>query len=195
MLMLASGSAARRDMLAAAGVRFLVETAAVDEGALFAGLAGEPAALVAERLAVAKAQAVAARHAEAPVLGADSVLEIGAGELWQKPRDLGELAAQLWQLRGQAHCIYSAAVGVRQGAIVWRHVARTRLLVREFSRDWLDSYVGACGAQMLASVGGYHVEGLGAQLFTAIEGDQFVVRGLPLLAVLGWLREIGELAA
>lgn len=195
MLILASGSAARRAMLAAAGVRFRVEAAAIDEDALFRELAGEPAARVAERLATAKAQAVAARHAEAAVLGADSVLQLAAGELWQKPRDLAELARQLWALRGRAHCIWSAAVGVRGGAIAWSHVARARLAVREFRRDWLDYYVRECGTQMLASVGGYHVEGLGAQLFTEIEGDQFVVRGLPLLPVLGWLRDIGELPA
>ena len=67
------------------------------------------------------------------------------------------------------------------------------LTVREFSDAWLEEYVAACGNDVLSSVGGYHVEGLGVQLFTRIEGDQFVVRGLPLLAVLGWLREAGEL--
>ena len=74
-----------------------------------------------------------------------------------------------------------------------RRVEVATLSVRDFSEDWLEAYVAACGGEVLSSVGGYHVEGLGAQLFTRIEGDQFVVRGLPLLAVLGWLREAGEL--
>jgi septum formation protein len=69
------------------------------------------------------------------------------------------------------------------------------LTVRDFSEAWLEGYVAACGAEVLSSVGGYHLEGLGVQLFTRVAGDQFVVRGLPLLAVLGWLREAGEMPA
>ncbi len=199
MLILASGSAARQSMLRAAGVDFCVVPAAIDEAALFAQYPlaqyppGARGAQVAEALAAAKALAVSRDHAGCPVLGADSVVELETGELWQKPQSLAELRAQLGRLRGRPHDLHSVAVGVRDGEIIWTAAASARLFVRDFTDDWLDGYIRACGTDMLASVGGYHIEALGGQLFSHVEGDQFVVRGLPLFAVLAWLREIGEL--
>lgn len=195
MLILASESPSRRAMLSAAGVAFEAIPARIDEAAITEALHGRPVTEVAARLAEMKALKLSARHPGRLVLGCDSMLEAERGVWLDKPGTPERLRAQLLRLRGRAHRIVSAAVVAREGAPLWRHVEAATLRVRAFSEAWLDGYVAAAGEAVLGSVGGYHVEGLGAQLFTAIEGDQFVVRGLPLLALLGWLREVGEMPA
>ena len=194
MIILASESASRRAMLTAAGVAFEAVPARIDEAAVTEGLRGRPVRDVADRLAELKAVKVSLLRPGMAVLGSDSMLELERGVWLEKPGTADGLRAQLRQLRGRPHRLVSAAVIARDGRPLWRHVEAATLTVRDFSEGWLDQYVAACGAEVVSSVGGYHVEGLGAQLFTRIEGDQFVVRGLPLLAVLGWLREAGELA-
>lgn len=193
MLILASQSPARQAMLRAAGVAFEALPARIDEAGLSAAMRGSPARDVAVRLAELKALKLSGGHPGRLVLGADSMLEVEPGEWLEKPGTRAGLRAQLARLRGRAHRIFSAAVVARDGAALWRHVEAATLHVRDFSDAWADVYVEAVGESVLESVGGYHVEGLGVQLFTRIEGDQFVVRGLPLLAVLGWLREAGEM--
>jgi septum formation protein len=195
MIVLASESASRKAMLAAAGVAFEAVPARIDEAGVTAQMAGRPVRDVADRLAELKAVKVSFRHPGSFVLGSDSMLEVERGRWLDKPGDLEGLRVQLRTLRGRSHRLISAAVVARDGQPIWRHVEAATLHVRDFSEDWLAHYVAACGEQVLSSVGGYHLEGLGAQLFTRVEGDQFTVRGLPLLAVLGWLREAGELMA
>ena len=193
MLILASESASRKSMLSAAGVVFEAVPARIDEEGVTAEMRGRAVRDVADRLAELKALKVSQQRPGAFVLGSDSMLEVERGEWLEKPGSADGLRAQLRRLRGREHKLVSAAVIARDGQALWRHVEVARLVVRDFSDGWLEDYVAACGDEVLWSVGGYHLEGLGAQLFTRIEGDQFVVRGLPLLAVLGWLREAGEL--
>jgi septum formation protein len=195
VLVLASESASRAGMLAAAGVGFETAPARIDEAGVTAEMAGRSVRDVADRLAELKAVKVSLRQPGMPVLGCDSMLEVERGRWLEKPGNADGLRAQLRELRGRPHRIVSAAVIARDGVPLWRHVEAATLHVRAFSEAWLEQYVAACGEQVLGSVGGYHLEGLGAQLFTRVEGDQFTVRGLPLLAVLGWLREAGELTA
>lgn len=195
MIILASESASRRAMLAAAGVTFEAVPARIDEAGVTAEMLGRPVRDVADRLAELKAVKVSLRHRGEFVLGSDSMLEVERGRWLDKPGSLEGLRVQLRELRGRSHRLVSAAVVARDGQPLWRHVEVATLSVRDFSEAWLEEYVAACGMDVLSSVGGYHLEGLGVQLFTRVEGDQFTVRGLPLLAVLGWLREAGELTA
>jgi septum formation protein len=195
MIVLASESPSRRAMLAAAGVAFEAVPARIDEAGVTAQMQGRSVRDVADRLAELKAVKVSLRQPGRLVLGSDSMLEVERGRWLEKPGSADGLRAQMRELRGRSHRLVSAAVVARDGVALWRHVEAATLHVRQFSEAWLEAYVAACGADVLSSVGGYHLEGLGAQLFTRVEGDQFVVRGLPLLAVLGWLREVGELPA
>ena len=192
-LVLASQSASRVAMLEAAGVRFEAVPARIDEEAITAGMRGAPVRDAADRLAELKAVKISLSLPGVHVLGADSMLEVERGEWLEKPGTPDGLRAQLRRLRGRRHRIVSAAVIARDGRPLWRHVETAVLTMRPFTDEWLETYVAECGEQVLSSVGGYHVEGRGAQLFEKIEGDVFTVRGLPLLAVLAWLREAGEM--
>jgi septum formation protein len=191
-LILASTSAARRRLLQAAGVTVLAEAAQVDEASALESLVAEGTKPrdVADFLAELKAAKVSNRHPGALVIGADQVLALGS-EVFQKPGTLDGARAQLKRLRGQTHVLSSAVVVAREGSIVWRDVREARLTMRDFSDAFLERYLADAGEGILGSVGAYHVEGLGIQLFSRIEGDTFTIQGLPLLPLLDFLRAHG----
>lgn len=194
MIILASGSATRRAMLDGAGVSFVVDTAPVDESAVKDAMRSETdnPARVAEVLAELKATRVSARHPGTIVIGADQMLD--CDRVWfDKPADHAAARAQLTALRGKTHRLVSAVVAVRDGQRLWHHTDSARLTMRRFSDAFLDEYLDKAGAAVLSSVGAYQLEGLGAQLFMAVDGDHFTILGLPLLALLDFLRENGEL--
>ena len=190
-LILASGSAARADLLRRAGVPLTVEAASVDEAAVKASLSAEgaPPRDVADALAELKARRVAGRRPEALVLGADQVL-VCEGRMLDKPADPAEARDQLVFLRGKTHELLSASVVFEDGAPVWRHVGRAQLVMRPFSDAFLDAYLSG-DPTVLDCVGAYRLEAAGSQLFSRVQGDYFTVLGLPLLEVLGFLRTRG----
>ncbi len=189
-LILASRSAARRAMLTESGVVFAVEDAGVDEDAIKVAMAGAAPIELAVELAMAKALAVSRRDPDAWVLGADQVLAFDGG-LVSKADSLGEARAQLAAMRGRSHQLLSAAALAHDGAVVWSGVDTVEMRMRPFSDAFLDAYLAAEGEDLLACVGSYRLEGLGAQLFDAVEGDYFTVLGLPLWPVLAELRRAG----
>ena len=191
-LILASGSAARREMLQRAGVEALAVASDVDEAALKAGFRGAAPDL-ALALAQAKALAVARAHPGAVVIGADQLLVCDT-KIFDKPADLAEAAAHLRLLSGRTHELITAVCAVRDDELLWTHVAQARLTVRRLSEDFIARYLAAEGGHILGCVGAYRLEGWGAQLFERIEGDYFTILGLPLLALLAFLRGCGELA-
>ena len=194
-LILATASAARRAVLAAAGLRFTAEAAAVDEAAIkeSARAEGIPPGEAAMLLAEAKAQRIARRHPEAMVIGADQLL-VCDGRWFDKPPNMAAARAQLLALRGRPHELMTAMVCWRGGQRAWQHLARPRLTMREFSEEFLDAYLVAEGEAVLGSVGAYRLEGIGVQLFSAVEGEHGAILGLPLLPLLGFLRQHGVLA-
>ncbi len=194
MITLASQSPARAAMLTSVGVAFGAVPAHVDEDGVMAALLAERASAerVADALAELKAVKVS-RSRSGLVLGADTVIVSAAGEFLVKPETRERGAAQLRQLSGTTHLLVSAAVIAEGGVAVWRAAGTARLTMRELSDGFIADYLDREGAGVLACVGTYRVEGLGAQLFTRIDGDQFTIRGLPVLAVLDYLRTRGEL--
>jgi septum formation protein len=188
---LASGSASRRAMLTAAGVAFTAESPGVDEDAAKAALAGETPRNLADALAELKALKVSARRPGALVLGSDSVVALADGTLLDKPETREEAADHLARMSGTSHQLWSAAVIAEDGRPVWRHVEAARMHVRTLSYSVIDRYLDLEWPAICGCVGCYRIEGPGVQLFSRIEGSHFIVLGLPLLPVLGYLRDRG----
>jgi len=193
-LLLASKSAARRSMLEAAGVPFETVEAELDEGAAKAGLwsAGFDPRGVAEELAQLKALSVVSGEGDL-VLGSDQTLERDDGTLLGKPASPAEARGQLESLAGGTHRLHSAAVIVERGEAVWWGGETVELTMRPLGPAFLDSYLQQEWEQIRWSVGGYRIEGPGAQLFDKIKGSHFAVLGMPLLPLLAYLRERGLL--
>ena len=196
-IVLASGSRARREMLAAAGVPFTVQAADVDEPAIRARMRKADANVdpkkIAAVLAAAKAEDVSGKIGGSLIIGADQVLALGS-ELLSKAPSLEAAREALRQLRGRTHELHSAVAFAERGKIIWAHVGTARLTMRDFSDAFLNDYLLRAGDRVSHSVGAYELEGLGVQLFDKIEGDYFTVLGLPLLPVLAELRQRGIIA-
>jgi septum formation protein len=193
-LVLASGSMSRKALLTAAGVRFVADAADLDEAALMASLSQAGAEVMAQSLAEQKALTVSRRHPGRIVLGGDSVIAFG-GDYLSKCASLDEARDLLERLSGHTHLLVSAAALARDGHLLWAHASPCRMTMRALSPQFLEDYLAQEGPAILSSVGCYHFEGRGAQLFDKVEGDYFSVLGLPLLAVLAQLRKEGLLAS
>ena len=191
-LILASKSASRRAMLDAAGVAYASLPADLDERALEAGLVGAAPDTIALALAEAKALAVSREHPDRLVLGSDSLVEV-AGRRFDKPGSRADAAAHLRFFSGKTMQLHSAAALARAGTIIWRHAAVAKLQVIALSEGFVENYLDHEWPAVAGCVGVFRIEGRGVQLFQSIEGDNFTVLGMPLLAVLGALRELGEL--
>jgi nucleoside triphosphate pyrophosphatase len=201
MLILASRSPARRNLLAGVGLSFDCEAAEIDERGLEDALRarGASAVDIAKGLAGAKAEDVARRHPDAVVIGADQVLVLG-DDLLHKPADVAAARAQLDRLRGRTHRLHAGVALVIGRRLAWDHVESADLTMRGFSNAERDAILAAEGEAILGSVGGYRLEGPSVRLFESVHGDYFTILGLPLLALLGALRrfapdELGRVAS
>lgn len=193
-VVLASASHTRARMLRDAGVAFTADAPHIDEGALKDAMKAEAASALDTAMALAELKAVrkSPEYPKALVAGADQILECD-GVWFDKPKNLSAMRETLEALSGRTHNLYTAAVVVLDGAVIWRHGERAKLTMRELSPKFVDVYMAQVGEAGLSSVGAYQVEGLGAQLFSRIEGDYFSILGLPLLPVLEFLRVRGAI--
>ena len=192
-LVLASKSAVRHAMLRDAGIPVEVVPADVDERAIEQRADTVDAGEIAALLAREKARVIATRQPGRLVLGADQTLALGARR-FSKPPDLAAARDQLKALVGRTHELHTAIALLRDGAVLLEHREVARLSMRTFTDEFLESYLEAMGSAVTTSVGGYQLEKAGIQLFERIEGDHFVILGLPLMALLRFLRQSGYLA-
>jgi septum formation protein len=191
-LILASASPSRRQLLGNAGLAFEIEPSGVDEDEVTRSLLGEQALPqdIATTLAEMKAVRVSSRHPASLVIGADSTLACN-GRLFDKPVTLDDARRQLLALAGQMHELCSSVVVAKGGVRLWHWSEQAHLTMRSFTESFVDAYLARAGQAVCASVGAYQLEGLGAHLFSRIEGDYFTILGLPLLPLLGFLAEHG----
>ena len=194
-VILASASSARAKVLAGAGVEFRIVPSRVDEAPIKARLLAEGAdpRTIAERLAAAKALDVAARE-QGLVVGADQTLELD-GELFDKTESLDETRHVLRRLRGRWFNLHAAVALTRGSDLLWQGGDSVRMKMRDFSDAFLEGYLARNADALASCLGGFQLEGEGAQLFDAVDGDFFAVLGLPLMPLLAQLRLAGSIAA
>ena len=194
-LILASGSKVRAQLLAAAGLAFIVEPPELDESAMRQAISGEgvlEAQDVAEVLARAKAEAVSDLAPGAFVVGADQVLVLG-DRILAKPDSMEAARAQLLDLSGKSHTLHTAVAVAKGGEAVWAYSEASTLRMRKLTPEFIGRYLAAAGEDVLSCVGSYQLEGVGIQLFDKIDGDYFSILGLPLLLLLDALRREGAI--
>lgn len=193
-MILASGSDIRARLLTNARIPFEVIKPRVDEDMVRQGLAAEGIRPrdMADALAELKAAKVAAAHSTRRVLASDQILEF-QGEALGKPETKGEALTVMQRLSGQSHKLHSAAVIYEEAHPVWRAVETVEITLSDASESYLADYLDRNWESVRHSVGGYKLEEEGVQLMTAIRGCHFVVLGLPLVQILGYLRNKGEI--
>ena len=175
-------------MLQAAGVPFQIADAPLDEEEAKQRLGALSAADLAAALAREKALSANAAASDL-VLGSDQTLEREDGTMLSKPSSRDEAFQQLRSLSGRTHRLHSAAAVVEGGDLVWQAIESVTLTVRPLSDEFLHRYLEAEYEAIRWSVGGYRIEGPGAQMFERIEGSHFAILGMPLLPLLAYLRE------
>lgn len=192
-LVLASRSAARRALLDAAGLAVDVIEVPVDERAVERAASAAEAGPDDIARVLARAKALAGSRAagrDRLVLGADQTLAL-AGVMFHKVRDRAGARAQLARLAGRTHVLHAGVALARDEQIVFETVSTARLTLRALDADEIETYLDAAGPSVFDSVGCYQIEALGVHLIEAIEGDHFTILGLPLLALLAFLRTEG----
>jgi len=194
-IVLASKSTARQAMLRNAGVQFTAISARVDEAQAKADLLPQKLTSIelARALAEAKANSIPNDEPGSMIIGCDQTLEMDDGTILDKPANLSALAEQLTLLSGRVHRLHSAVICCENGKPVWDACETVVLRMRPLSEMFIGNYVASSDNSLLGCVGGYQIEGQGAQLFEKIEGSYFAILGLPLLPLLGFLRRRGLL--
>ena len=197
-LVLASASSIRAKILHDAGLGYRCYPVAIDEESVRASASaeavpvGDIAVMLAEMKATAAVQRLALETDPSPafVLGCDQILACDE-VIYSKPQDLAMAKAQLMAFSGKTHQLFSAAVLYREGERIWHHLAIAKITMRRLDEDFIDSYLDRLGAAAFTSPASYQIENLGAHLLSRIDGCHFSILGLPLLELLGILREHG----
>ncbi len=181
MLILASASPRRRDLLSQIGIAHAVRPAHIDE----TRQAGESPVGYVRRLALEKATAVYAMFAESTVLAADTTVVLGDAVL-NKPGDRAEAEQMLRALAGNTHHVHTGIAAVN-GAGCWTHVETTAVQFTAMREDELQLYLAS--GDSLDKAGSYGIQGYAARWIARIEGDYSNVVGLPLAATVRLLHE------
>lgn len=190
-LILASKSTARAKILKDAGLHFKTHSAMVDERSvervMGKDISPEDRAQI---LAQTKALAVSEHHLDALVLGCDQILSLDDDVIHQVT-DFEAARSILLKLSGKTHQLSSAIALAQNGTIVWSHASLAFMTMRQLDPGFIGRHLAFAGESVLNSVGCYHFEGHGIQLFEKIDGDYFTILGLPLLPLLKELRSRG----
>lgn len=173
-------------MLDSAGVDFEMRKPNLDEAVVKSRLSG------AEEIAVelARAKALSIASTDDWIIGSDSVVSVG-DRLFDKPRDRDEAAHHLRFFSGKPMRLISAVALAWRGKVDWSQADSATLSVRPLSEEFIRAYLDAEWPEVGYTVGVFRLEARGVQLFSSIKGDHFTILGMPLIPLLGALRERG----
>lgn len=186
-LILASQSSARRMLLANAGLSIECIPADIDERDIQQSSGLKDPGKIAALLATEKARQVSSKAKDRYVVGADQTLALG-DQLFSKPVNAAAAVEQIRLLSGNVHELHSAVSVMLNGEMLFSHVGVARMAMRALTNEQVVAYVETVGDAVTTSVGAYQLEGVGVNLFDRIDGDHFTILGLPLLALLDFLR-------
>ena len=192
MLILASTSPTRQNLLKNAGVAFESVPPKIDEADFKNSHTNRDPADLAVSLAIAKSKSLSGDFPNRIIIGSDQTL-ICDNIMMSKPTSHWQAKSQLLNMRKQTHLLTSAVACTLNGALIWQFQDHARMTMRNFSDAFLESYLSEAPSDILSSVGAYKLEGVGIQLFENIEGNYFTILGFPLLELLKFLRSQGEL--
>ncbi len=194
MLILASNSMSRKDLLESAGVTFKSIASDIDENHLkkkfhLDGMTSKEASL---ELAILKAKEISKNNPLAYVIGSDQLLDLN-GKWFSKPKNTNEAHKHLKKLRNKTHSLVSGTVVLKNSKMIWFNNSIAKITMRDFSDNFIQDYIDKAGEDICYSVGAYFIEDLGAQLIKSYEGDYFSILGLPMIELLECLRQCGEI--
>ncbi|MCI5059512.1 MAG: Maf family protein [Alphaproteobacteria bacterium] len=190
-LILASNSAARKTMLANAGLKFKAIAANIDEAEIKDRLISQNIedAEIALRLAEEKAKKISNEYSDYYIIGSDQILVFN-DQIYDKAKNIDEAKARLLEFQGQSHSLISAICVYKSGKCLWTYHDRASLHMHALTPAQIEDYINAAGDIVTSCVGCYALEGVSIQLFSKIEGDYFTILGMPLLALLNFLHDI-----
>lgn len=193
-LILASNSPTRKAMLNAAGLEFTSQSAELDENIIklrnmdLAIAPPQTAQDLADAKAMAVAKNVSKQNQSALILGSDQICHMD-GHLFSKPLRKAKLFNQLKQLNGKTHTLSTAICIILNGQIIFRHLDTAHLTMYALSDAEISDYVERASDDVLNTAAGYHMEQIGVQLFEKIDGDHFAILGLPIVPLIGFLKQ------
>ncbi len=188
-IILASKSSIRQKLLSNSGVSFTAIGSNLDEETAKIAMRQDGLSPAEQAFELAKLKATKLSMGnDNLVIGCDQILNF-KNEAFDKVDNLIEAKQRLKLFQGHTHSLEGSCVIMRNGQLIWRHDSCADLTMHSLSDDFLDAYIEKAGPQILDAVGCYELEGIGAQLFSQIKGDYFSILGLPLIELLGFLRQ------
>ncbi len=180
-IILASKSKVRKEILDKNDIQCIVEPSNVDEDIVKKSLIKEKAnpEIISKNLAELKANKVSMKATDEIVLGADSVIDL-EGELISKPESREEAMKILKKLNGKSHFLISSVCMSKNGSMIWNYTDKAKLTMKNFSDEELKKYLSKISDEALYAYNVYQIEGEGRKLFSAIEGDENTIMGLPV---------------
>ncbi len=192
IIILASKSKGRTEMLKGAGLSFENQPADLDESRIMDALvtSNTKPVDIALTLAKEKALAISANNPDALVIGSDQVLSFD-GDLMGKAGDDDEAIDRLKSMRGKSHDLISSVCVVKNNTVIWENSDTATLTMhQDLDHEFFNHYKSKAGDALTQSVGGYWLEDIGSWLFSKIDGNYFTILGMPLLPLLAHLRRM-----
>jgi len=190
MIILASSSGVRKEILNKNGITCDVIPANIDEDSVKKSLIKEGAepSTISKNLAELKSIKISSKEQQRLVLGADSVVDLN-GELISKPRNRNQALSILKKLNGQKHKLISSVCISKNGSMIWHYTDSSSLTMKKLNLDEIKLYLNKLRDKELYAYGVYQIEAEGRSLFSKIEGDEDSIMGLPIKKIKEYLNK------
>ena len=187
-IILASKSGVRKKILEDNKIICEVEPSNVDEESIKESLLKEKASpeIISKNLAELKANKISQKRAGKLVLGADSVIDLN-GKVVSKPVNRDEALNILRDLNGKTHHLISSVCISQNGSMIWNYTDKASLTMKQMKEEELINYLAKISDEALYAYNVYQIEGKGRSLFSAVDGDEDTIMGLPVKKIKEYL--------